>query len=176
VNARRLPPNCRRACQRRATTEFQSLDVPYGFTRCEVRSSADEFPADDASSSPSNVPIPGAHYSCMKPATRGLPFISERPGIARKRRHRRYASSPGCRPSSLEYALFVLPTDFGARRFQRHLLNMCRPRQCLGCRRHFSSHSTRIPVFCGNILESRNYSRTGDRFLSVGDADPSYPL
>jgi len=38
-----------------------------------------------------------------------------------------------------------------------------------------ASHSTRIPVFGGNILESRNYSRTGDRFLSVGDADPSYP-
>src|SRR6202022_2993664 len=34
----------------RATAEFQSLDVPYGFTRCEVRiDSADAFPADDAS-------------------------------------------------------------------------------------------------------------------------------
>jgi hypothetical protein len=38
-----------------------------------------------------------------------------------------------------------------------------------------ASHSTRIPVFGGNILESRNYSRTNDRFLSVGEADPSYP-
>src|ERR1700687_4147581 len=34
----------------RATVEFHSLDVPYGFTRCEVRiDSADAFPADDAS-------------------------------------------------------------------------------------------------------------------------------
>ncbi len=34
----------------RATVEFQSLDVPYGFTRCEVRiDSADSFPADDGS-------------------------------------------------------------------------------------------------------------------------------
>jgi len=34
----------------RATAEFQSLDVPYGFTRCEVRiDSADSFPADDVS-------------------------------------------------------------------------------------------------------------------------------
>ena len=34
----------------RATVEFQSLDVPYGFTRCEVRiDSADTFPADDVS-------------------------------------------------------------------------------------------------------------------------------
>ncbi len=34
----------------RATAEFQSLDMPYGFTRCEVRiDSADAFPADDVS-------------------------------------------------------------------------------------------------------------------------------
>src|ERR1700681_236824 len=34
----------------RATAEFQSLDVPYGFTRCEVRiDSADTLPADDVS-------------------------------------------------------------------------------------------------------------------------------
>ena len=34
----------------RATVEFSSLDVPYGFTRCEVRiDSADSLPADDAS-------------------------------------------------------------------------------------------------------------------------------
>src|SRR5580693_5867506 len=34
----------------RATVEFQSLDVPYGYTRCEVRiDSADAFPADDVS-------------------------------------------------------------------------------------------------------------------------------
>src|SRR5665213_2864161 len=34
----------------RATAEFQSLDVPYGFTRCEVRiDSADSLPADDES-------------------------------------------------------------------------------------------------------------------------------
>ncbi len=34
----------------RATVEFQSLDVPYGYTKCEVRiDSADAFPADDVS-------------------------------------------------------------------------------------------------------------------------------
>src|SRR4029077_4236659 len=34
----------------RATAEFQSLDVPYGFSRCEVRiDAADTFPADDVS-------------------------------------------------------------------------------------------------------------------------------
>ena len=38
-----------------------------------------------------------------------------------------------------------------------------------------ASHSTRIPVFGGNILESRYYSRTNDRFLNVAEADPSHP-
>ena len=34
----------------RATVEFQTLDVPYGFSKCEVRiDSADTFPADDVS-------------------------------------------------------------------------------------------------------------------------------
>ena len=34
----------------RATVEFQSLDVPYGYTKCEVRiDSADALPADDVS-------------------------------------------------------------------------------------------------------------------------------
>lgn len=38
------------AANGRATTEFAPLDVPYGFSRCEVRiDSADGFPADDAS-------------------------------------------------------------------------------------------------------------------------------
>ena len=38
-----------------------------------------------------------------------------------------------------------------------------------------AAHSTRIPVFGGNVLESHDYSRTGDRYLNVGDADPSHP-
>ena len=38
-----------------------------------------------------------------------------------------------------------------------------------------AAHSNRVPVFGGNVLESRDYARTGDRFLNVGDADPSYP-
>ena len=38
-----------------------------------------------------------------------------------------------------------------------------------------AAHGTRVPVFGGNILESRSYSRTEDRFLTVGEADPSYP-
>jgi hypothetical protein len=38
-----------------------------------------------------------------------------------------------------------------------------------------ASHTTRVPVFGGNVLETHDYSRTSDRFLNVGDVDPSYP-
>jgi hypothetical protein len=38
-----------------------------------------------------------------------------------------------------------------------------------------AAHSARVPVFGGNILESRYYSRTDNRYLTVGEADPSYP-
>ncbi len=63
----------------RATAEFSSLDVPYGFTRCSVRiDSADTFPADDVACSPWSAPIPGACCSFPMRATRVRRFISVR--------------------------------------------------------------------------------------------------
>jgi hypothetical protein len=38
-----------------------------------------------------------------------------------------------------------------------------------------AAHSTRVPVFGGNILDSHDYSRTSDRYLNVADADPAHP-
>ncbi len=38
-----------------------------------------------------------------------------------------------------------------------------------------AAHTTRVPVFGGNILDSHDYSRTSDRYLNVADADPSHP-
>jgi hypothetical protein len=38
-----------------------------------------------------------------------------------------------------------------------------------------AAHSNHIPIFGGNILESRYYSRTSDLFLNVAEADPSHP-
>ncbi len=38
-----------------------------------------------------------------------------------------------------------------------------------------AAHSTRVPVFGGSVLDSHDYSRTGDRYLNVSDADPSHP-
>jgi hypothetical protein len=39
-----------------------------------------------------------------------------------------------------------------------------------------TARRARIPVFGGNILANHDYSRDGERFLTVGDADSSHPL
>ena len=61
----------------RVSVEFQGLDVPYGFSRCEVRiDSADALPADDMSlfavERAGSWTSPG---SCMSPLTQGLRSI-----------------------------------------------------------------------------------------------------
>jgi hypothetical protein len=38
-----------------------------------------------------------------------------------------------------------------------------------------AAHNAHVPVFGGTILESRDYSRTSDRYLNVADADRTHP-
>ena len=165
----------------RATTEFQSLDVPYGFTRCEVRiDSADEFPADDTSL-----------FAVERTDPRRALFVYET-GDSRSPVYFRAALASAAEAAFTvdtasvtqaaglplsKYALVVLSDLISVpASFESDLLKYVQTGGSVWVAAGTSaSHSTRIPVFGGNILESRNYSRTGDRFLSVGDADPSYP-
>jgi hypothetical protein len=165
----------------RATTEFPSLDVPYGFTRCEVRiDSADEFPADDTSL-----------FAVERTDPRRALFVYET-GDSRSPVYFRAALASAAEAAFTvdtasvtqaaglplsKYALVVLSDLISVpASFESDLLKYVQTGGSVWVAAGTSaSHSTRIPVFGGNILESRNYSRTGDRFLSVGDADPSYP-
>ena len=165
----------------RATAEFPSLDVPYGFTRCEVRiDSADEFPADDTSL-----------FAVERTDPRRALFVYET-GDSRSPVYFRAALASGAEAAFTvdttsvaqaaglplsKYALVVLSDLISVpASFESDLLKYVQTGGSVWVAAGTSaSHSTRIPVFGGNILESRNYSRTGDRFLSVGDADPSYP-
>jgi hypothetical protein len=165
----------------RATTEFQSLDVPYGFTRCEVRiDSADEFPADDT-----NL------FAVERTDPRRALFVYET-GDSRSPVYFRAALASAAEAAFTvdtasvtqaaglplsKYALVVLSDLISVpASFESDLLKYVQTGGSVWVAAGTSaSHSTRIPVFGGNILESRNYSRTGERFLSVGDADPSYP-
>jgi hypothetical protein len=165
----------------RGTTEFQSLDVPYGFTRCEVRiDSADEFPADDVSL-----------FAVERTDPRRALFVYE-PGDSRSLVYFRAALASGAEAAFTvdaasvaqaaglplsKYAFVVLSDLISVpASFEGELLKYVQTGGSVWVAVGTSaSHSTRIPVFGGNILESRYYSRTSDRFLSVGEADASYP-
>jgi hypothetical protein len=165
----------------RATAEFPSLDVPYGFTRCEVRiNSADEFPVDDSSL-----------FAVERTDPRRALFVYEA-GDSRSPVYFRAALASGAEAAFTvdatsvaqaaglplsKYAFVVLSDLISVpASFESDLLKYVQTGGSVWVTVGTSaSHSTRIPVFGGNILESRNYSRTNDRFLSVGDADPSYP-
>src|SRR5712672_202871 len=165
----------------RATTEFPSLDVPYGFTRCEARiDSADALPADDSSI-----------FAVERTDPRRVLFVYEA-GDSRSPVYFRAAlastaesgftvdttSTAQAAGLPLSKYAFVVLSDVISMpaSFESDLLKYVQTGGSVWVAAGTSaSHSTRIPVFGGNILESRNYSRTGERFLSVGDADPSYP-
>jgi Aerotolerance regulator N-terminal/von Willebrand factor type A domain len=165
----------------RATTEFQSLDVQYGFSRCEVRiDSADEFPADDVSL-----------FAVERTDPRRALFVYE-PGDSRSLVYFRAALASGAEAAFTvdaasvaqaaglplsKYAFVVLSDLISVpASFESDLLKYVQTGGSMWVAVGTSaSHSTRIPVFGANILESRYYSRTSDRFLSVGEADPSYP-
>jgi hypothetical protein len=165
----------------RATTEFQSLDVQYGFSRCEVRiDSADEFPADDVSL-----------FAVERTDPRRALFVYE-PGDSRSLVYFRAALASGAEAAFTvdaasvaqagglplsKYAFVVLSDVISVpASLESELLKYVQTGGSVWVAVGTSaSHSTRIPVFGGNILESRYYSRTSDRFLSVGEADPTYP-
>jgi len=119
VNGQTLATQMSPCCQgaRHHCVSVRSMSR-YGLRAVEVRiDSADEFSGGRHEPlSPVERTDPGAHYSCMKPATRGSPVISERPWHRpRSCVHRRYRQRhPGLPASSLEYALACFLTDFGA--------------------------------------------------------------
>jgi hypothetical protein len=165
----------------RATVEFQSLDVPYGFTRCEIRiDSADGFPADDVSV-----------FAVERSDPRRVLFISDA-GDARSPLYFRSALGSSAESAfTLEavsageaanqplskYAFVVLSDLISVpASFESALLKYVQGGGSVWIAEGTSAaHSARVPVFGGNILGSRDYSRTSDRYLNVADADPAHP-
>ena len=165
----------------RATIEFQSLDVPYGFTRCEVRiDSADSFPADDSSIFAGERTDPRRVLFVYEAGDSRSPvyFRAALASTADSGFTLDTASAAQAAGLPLSKYAFVVLSDLISvpASFESELLKYVQTGGSVWVAVGTSaSHSTRIPVFGGNILESRYYSRTNDRFLSVGEADPSYP-
>jgi hypothetical protein len=165
----------------RATVEFQSLDVPYGFTRCEVRiDSADSFPADDVSlfAVERSDPRHALFVSDAADSRSPLYFRSALGSSAESAFVLDAVSAGDAANQQLSKYAFVVLSDLISvpASFESALTKYVQGGGSVWIVEGASAgHSTRVPVFGGNVLETRDYSRTSDHYLNVADADPSHP-
>lgn len=165
----------------KATVEFPSLEVPYGFSRCEVKiDNADGFPADDLRrfaverSDPQKALFVHNYGDNRSPlyigaalsaaAQSAFVFESINVNEAADRQPSNYAfvvlSDLNSLPSLLENSLTGYVRSGGS------LLIIAGT--SAGAR-------SQIPIFGAHINQTRDYSRVPDRFMSVGSSDSSYP-
>jgi hypothetical protein len=165
----------------RATVDFPALEVPYGFSRCEVKiDAADGFPADDLRrfaverSDPQKVLLIHNYGDNRSPLYVGAAlsaaaqsaFILESISVneAADRQPSNYAfivlSDVNNLPSLLENSLTGYVRSGGS-------LFIAAGTSAGG--------RSQIPIFGAHIIETRDYSRVPDRYMAVGSSDSSYP-
>jgi hypothetical protein len=165
----------------RATVTFQSLDVPYGFSRCEVKiDSADAFPADDESlfavqrSDPekvlfvheSNDRRSPLYFSAALTAAAESAFTLQNTSVE---------NLGGVDPSRFGFVVLSdvasLPSSFETD-LDRYVRGGGSVFIAAGSN---SAHRPKIAVFDGRVLDSHYYSQNSGGYLTVGDSDPSHP-
>ena len=165
----------------RATVDFPALEVPYGFSRCEVKiDAADGFPADDLRrfavqrSDPQKALLIHNYGDNRSPLYVGAAlsaaaqsaFILESINVneAADRKPSNYAfivlSDLNSLPSLLENSLTEYVRSGGS---------------LLIAAGTSAGSRSQIPIFGAHIVETRDYSRVPDRFMAVGSSDSSYP-
>jgi hypothetical protein len=165
----------------RATVDFPALEVPYGFSRCEVKiDAADALPADDLRRFAVQLSDPqkallihnygdnrsplyvGAALSAAAQSAFSLESINV--NEAADRRPSNYAfivlSDLSTLPSLLENSLTQYVRSGGS-------LFIAAGTSAGG--------RSQIPIFGAHIIETRDYSRIPDRYMAVGSSDSSYP-
>jgi hypothetical protein len=165
----------------RATVDFPSLEVPYGFSRCEVKiDAADALPADDLRrfaverSDPQKVLLIhnygdnrsplyiGAALSAAAQSAFALESINVNEAADRKPSNYAFIilSDINTLPSLLENSLTQYVRSGGSL--------FIAAGTSAGAR-------SQIPIFSAHIIETRDYSRVPDRYMAVGSSDSSYP-
>lgn len=165
----------------RATVEFPALNVPYGFSRCEIKiDSADALPADDLRrfaverSDPQRALLVHNYGDSRSPlyisaaltAAAQSAFTLESINVteAADRDPRQYAfiilSDLNSLPSLAENALTDYVRSGGS---------------VLIVAGTSAGSRSQIPIFGAHILETRDYNRTPDRSMPIGSTDSSYP-
>ncbi len=165
----------------RATVDFPALEVPYGFSRCEVKiDAADAFPADDLRrfaverSDPQKALLihnygdnrsplyVGAALSAAAQSAFSLESINVNEAADRKPSNYAFIilSDLNSLPSLLENSLTEYVRSGGSL--------LIAAGTSAGAR-------SQIPIFGAHIIETRDYSRVPDRYMAVGSSDSSYP-
>jgi hypothetical protein len=165
----------------RATVEFPSLDVPYGFSRCEVRiDSADSFAADDEylfavqRTDPQRVLFVHQSSDSRSATYFGAALAAAAESVFQ------LDSATTERAAGMQLApyAFVVLSDVLAlpSSFESDLLRYVRGGgSVLIAAGTSSGRISRVPVFGNQILGPRDYLRDGERFLNVSEVDPSHP-
>jgi hypothetical protein len=165
---------------------LEPLDVPYGFSKCEVRvasvdGGADAFPADDASvftvrrSDPERVLFLHAagdtrsqvYFGAALAAAAESSFVLQPVNVEQSSDvdPTRYAfvvvSDAGTLPSILENSMVKYVKDGGS---------------VLIAEGTSASRRAKIPILGADVLEGKYYSREGEGFAKVGQVDATHPV
>jgi hypothetical protein len=165
----------------RANVEFQSLDVPYGFSRCEVRiDGADTLAADDAYlfSVERSDPQPVLFVHEAGDTRSPVYFGSALGSTAESSFSFESLTVDRTAGVSLSRYAFVVLSDVGSlpSQFENNLGRYVRSGGgVLIAAGTSTGHRSRIPVFEENVLATKDYSRDGARFLAAGETDTSHP-
>jgi hypothetical protein len=165
----------------RATVDFPALEVPYGFSRCEIKiDSADAFPADDlrrfavARSDPQKALLIhnygdnrsplyiGAALSAAAQSAFALESINVSEAADRKPSNYAFIvlSDLNSLPSLLENSLSEYVRSGGS---------------LLIAAGTSAGGRSQIPIFGAHIIETRDYTRAPGGYMAVGSSDSSYP-
>jgi Aerotolerance regulator N-terminal/von Willebrand factor type A domain len=165
----------------RATVEFSSLNVPYGFSRCAVRiDSADSLPADDANYFAVERSDPRPVLFLHGPSDRRSPiyFGAALASSAESAFTMESVSSEQAASVQPSKYAFVVLSDVPSlpSSFENDLARYVRGGGGVLIAAGTSmGRLSRIPVFDANILDAHYYSNGPGGFLTVGDTDPSHP-
>ena len=165
----------------RATVDFPALEVPYGFSRCEVKiDSADALAADDLRrfaiqrSDPQKALLIHNYGDNRSPLYVGaaLSAAAQSAFILESIN----ASEAADRKAS-QYA-FIILSDVNAlpSLLENSLTQYVRSGGSLFIAAGTSAGArSQIPIFGAHIIQTRDYNRVPDRFMAVGSSDSSYP-
>jgi len=165
----------------RATVDFPGLEVPYGFSRCEVTiDAADAFPSDDLRrfaverSDPRKVLLIHNYGDNRSPLYVGA-ALSAAAQSAFLLESIDVNEAADRQPSN--YAFIVL-SDLNTLPplLENSLTGYVRAGGSLLIAAGTSAGGrSQIPIFGAHIVETRDYSRVPGRYMAVGSSDSSYP-